>query len=258
MGENRLDITGRVAVVVGGTSGLGRCLAAGLAEAGATVVATGRRAELVAEVAEEIRAAGGNTLEQAADVADRASLDALRAAVVAKFGGVDILLNAAGRSLKKPAEDVAEDEWASVLDTNLTGMFRACQAFFEPLKASGRGRIINISSMASFVGFHNVTAYDASKAGVMGLTRSLGIDWCRHGINVNAIAPGVFKTELNAAFLEGTDRGREMLMRTPMARFGRADELIGAAILLASDGASFITGQTITVDGGYLASGVNS
>jgi NAD(P)-dependent dehydrogenase (short-subunit alcohol dehydrogenase family) len=258
MAENRLDITGRVAVVVGGTSGLGRRLAVGLAEAGANVVATGRRADLVSEVAQEIRAAGADTLEQAADVADRASLDALCSAVVARFGGVDILLNAAGRSLKKPAEEVAEDEWADVLNTNLTGMFRACQAFFEPLKSSGRGRIINISSMASFVGFHNVTAYDASKAGVMGLTRSLGIDWCRHGINVNAIAPGVFKTELNAAFLEGTERGREMLMRTPMARFGHADELIGAAILLASDGASFITGQTIIVDGGYLASGVNS
>jgi NAD(P)-dependent dehydrogenase (short-subunit alcohol dehydrogenase family) len=258
MSDSPLDITGRVAVVVGGTSGLGRKLAVGLAEAGASVVATGRRADMVAEVCAEIRTAGGDTLEQTADVADRASLDALREAVLAKFGRVDILLNAAGRSLKKPAEEVQEDEWASVLDTNLSGMFRACQAFFEPLKASGRGRIVNISSMASFVGFHNVTAYDASKAGVMGLTRSLGIDWCRHGINVNAIAPGVFKTELNTAFLEGTDRGREMLMRTPMARFGRAEELIGAAILLASDAASFITGQTIIVDGGYLASGVNS
>ena len=258
MSVNQLDITGRVAVVVGGTSGLGRRLAVGLAEAGASVVATGRREDMVAEVAGEIRAAGGDTLEQATDVADRSSLASLRNTVLEKFGRVDILLNAAGRSLKKPAEDVEESEWANVLDTNLSGMFRACQAFFEPLKASGRGRIINISSMASFVGFHNVTAYDASKAGVMGLTRSLGIDWCRHGINVNAIAPGVFKTELNAAFLDGTDRGKEMLMRTPMARFGRAEELIGAAILLASDAASFITGQTIIVDGGYLASGVNS
>jgi len=256
--DKRLDITGRTVAVVGGTSGLGRRLAVGLAEAGANVAATGRRADMVAEVAAEIREAGGRTLERTADVSDRASLEQFRDAVVAEFGGVDILLNAAGRSLKKPAEEVGEEEWATVLDTNLTGLFRACQVFFEPLKASGRGRIINISSMASFVGFHNVTAYDASKAGVLGLTRNLGVDWCRHGINVNAIAPGVFKTDLNAAFLEGTDRGREMLMRTPLGRFGQAEELIGAAILLASDAASFITGQTIIVDGGYLASGVNS
>lgn len=258
MTYNGLDITGRSVAVIGGTSGLGRRLAVGLAQAGANVAATGRRADKVAEVAGEIRAAGARSLERTADVSDRASLEAFRDAVTAEFGGVDILLNAAGRSLKKPAEEVTAAEWADVLETNLTGIFRACQVFFEPLKASGRGRIINISSMASFVGFHNVTAYDASKAGLMGLTRSLGIDWCRHGVNVNAIAPGVFKTDLNAAFLEGTDRGREMLMRTPMGRFGSAEELLGAAILLASDAAGFITGQTIIVDGGYLASGVNS
>lgn len=253
-----LDIAGRVVAVIGGTSGLGRRLAVGLAEAGAHVSATGRRADKVAEVAAEIRAVGGRTVEKAADVADRVSLEAFRDAILSEFGAVDVLVNAAGRSLKKPAVEVEDEEWADVLETNLTGMFRACQVFFDPLKAAGRGRIVNISSMASFVGFHNVTAYDASKSGVLGLTRGLGIDWCRHGVNVNAIAPGVFKTDLNAAFLDGTDRGREMLMRTPMGRFGQSDELLGATILLASDAASFITGQTIIVDGGYLASGVNS
>ncbi|XYH93565.1 SDR family NAD(P)-dependent oxidoreductase [Sorangium sp. So ce1128] len=251
------DIAGRTAVVVGGTSGIGRALALGLAEAGVHTVATGTRAERARAVTKEIRARGVRSLEATCDVSDRASLDALRDSVVKALGGVDILVNCAGRTFRKPTAEVAEAEWSSLLDTNVTGMLRACQSFHGPLRESGRGRIVNIASLSSFVAFHEVAAYSASKAAVMSLTRSLGAEWAKDGIRTNAIVPGVFVTDLNRALLEGTPRGQELLARTPLGRFGEAIELIGAALFLCSDAVSFITGTSITVDGGFLASGVN-
>lgn len=256
--ENITDLSNKTAVVIGGTSGLGRAMAMALARSGANVVATGRREDLTAEVAAEIENVGRETLRQTVDVGKRESIDRLRDAVMKKFGGVDILINAAGRTERKPTAEVSEASWAEILDTNLTGILRACQSFYEPLKKSGKGKIINVASLASFVAFHEVAAYGASKAGVLALTRSLGSEWAKDGINVNALVPGVFPTELNEKLLNGTARGNEILMRTPMNRFGKAEELTGAAVFLASDAASFITGQTIAVDGGYLASGVNS
>ena len=250
-------LEGKVAVVTGGTSGIGRAMSLGLAEAGATVVATARRQQQVEETAAAIEALGRKTLRVASDVCDRASLVKLLDATVQAFGKVDILINCAGRIKRTPTLDLAEEEWNGILDTNLTGTLRACQIFGKHMLERGSGRIINIASLNSFVALHEVAAYAASKAAVASLTRSLAVEWSRRGVTVNAIAPGVFRTELNAQLLDSTPRGQELLMRTPMGRFGKTEELIGAALYLASDASSFVTGQTLVVDGGFLASGVN-
>lgn len=253
-----LDLTDRVAVVIGATSGIGRTIAIGLARHGASVVPTGRRAHLVEEVCATIETAGGRALRHITDVTSQASVDSLRDAVLDCFDGVDVLVNAAGYTVRKPTLDVCEEQWSSLIDTNLNGVLRGCKAFYGPLKVSGRGRIINIASLGSFLAFHEVAAYCAAKTAVLSLTRSLACEWAADRISVNAIAPGIFPTEMNSQIINGTPRGREILMRTPMARFGCPEELVGAAVLLASDGASFLTGQCIAVDGGYLASGVNT
>jgi NAD(P)-dependent dehydrogenase (short-subunit alcohol dehydrogenase family) len=252
------DLHGRVAVVIGGTSGLGLTIARGLAEAGADVVPTGRRTHLVDAAADAMESLGRRTLRQATDATDRASLQQLRDVVLRDLGRVDILVNSTGRTIKKPTVEVTDDEWAAITQSILHATVRACQTFYEPLRSSGHGRIINMASLGSYLAFDGVAPYCAAKSAVLSLTRSLGCEWARDGICVNAIAPGVFPTDLNAELLNGTPRGREILVRTPMRRFGNPEELIGAALLLASDASAFITGQCITVDGGYLASGVNS
>jgi NAD(P)-dependent dehydrogenase (short-subunit alcohol dehydrogenase family) len=252
-----LSLDGKVAVVIGGTSGIGRAMALGLAEAGARVVASSRRLEQVEETARELEARGGRTLRMPSDVTDRASLEALLAKTANAFGAVQILINCAGWTKRTPSLEVPEAEWNAIIETNLTGTLRACQVFGRHMLERGYGRIVNIGSLSSFVALYEVAAYAASKAAVVSLTKSLAIEWGPRGVNVNAIAPGVFRTQINQALLDGTERGKEFLLRSPMRRFGKLEELVGAAIFLSSDAASFVNGETIAVDGGFLASGVN-
>ncbi len=253
-----LDLSGRTAVVIGGTTGIGRALSQGLAQAGADVVPTSRRRAVVDEAAALVEAAGRRTLRIVTDVGDEASIASLLAAAIGEFGKVDILVNCAGRTKRTPTLDLPEQEWHDIMETNLTGTLRASRVFGRHMIERRSGRIINIASLTSFVGMMEVAAYSASKAAVASLTKSLAIEWSRFGVLVNAIAPGVFRTSLNQALLDTTPRGQELLMRTPMGRFGCVEELAGAAVFLASDAASFVTGHVLVVDGGFLASGVNS
>ena len=251
------DLTGRIAVVIGATSGIGKAIALGLADAGADVVPTGRRENLAKEAADEVEARGRRSLAMTTDVSDTHSVQALADATIEKFGKVDILVNAAGYTIRNPTLDVSDDEWEGILDVNLTGMLRACRAFGRPMIERRYGRIINIGSLTSVVALHEVAAYGASKAGVAALTKSLAVEWGPYNVCVNAILPGVFRTALNEGLLDGTKRGEELLMRTPMQRFGQPEEVAGAAVFLASEAASFVTGHLLAVDGGFLASGVN-
>jgi NAD(P)-dependent dehydrogenase (short-subunit alcohol dehydrogenase family) len=257
MAYEAFDLTGKTAVVIGGTSGIGRAIARGLAEAGADVVPTSRRLEQVTETSRQIRELGRRSLDVVSDVSDRSSLEHLLVKCIEAFGKVDILVNSAGKTKRTPTIDVSEDEWNDILDTNLTGTLRACQVFGRHMLERKYGRIVNIASLSTFVALYEVAAYSASKAAVAMLTKSLAIEWAPHGVNVNAIAPGVFRTALNQKLLDESERGKEFLLRTPMKRFGKVEELAGAAVFLSSAAASFITGEVLVVDGGFLASGVN-
>ncbi len=251
------SLHGRVAVVIGGSSGIGRAIALALAEAGADTAATGRRVDEVHAVAAEIERIGRRTVRATCDVQDDASIERFAEAVRSALGEPAILVNCAGITKRTPTLSCSEEEWLRILDVNLTGTLRACQVFAPAMVAAGYGRIVNIASLASFEAFHEVAAYGASKSGVASLTRSLAVELSRDGVCVNAIAPGIFPTALNSQLLYGSARGRELLLRTPMARFGEVEELGGAAVFLASEQASFVSGIVLPVDGGFLASGVN-
>lgn len=255
---HRFDLSGKCAVVVGGTSGLGQAIAIAFAEAGADVVASSRRKAEVDRTARDIEKLGRKTLRLRADVCSRESLQKLHDDVLSDFGRVDILVNSAGITARRPTIEFSEEDWCNVLNVNLNGTFRACQIFGKTMLVQKSGAIINVASLATFVAFRDVAAYSVSKAGVGALTKSLAVEWAQSGIRVNAIAPGVFPTEMNVDLIRGTDRGKELLMRTPMGRYGTPAEVAGAAIFLASDAASFVNGEILTVDGGFLASGVNT
>jgi NAD(P)-dependent dehydrogenase (short-subunit alcohol dehydrogenase family) len=257
VGHELFDLSEKTAVVIGGTSGIGLAMALGLAQAGANVVATSRRQEQVNEAADKIEALGRRTLRSTSDVADRATLQQLCGDVLREFGQVDILINCAGKIKREPTLTVSEEMWDDIMNTNVTGTLRACQIFGKTMLERGSGKIINIASLNTFVSLKEVTAYACSKAAVGALTKSLAVEWSSRGVNVNAIAPGVFRTALNQKLLDESERGKELRMRTPMNRFGTTDELVGSAIFLASDASNFVTGEILVVDGGFLASGVN-
>jgi NAD(P)-dependent dehydrogenase (short-subunit alcohol dehydrogenase family) len=257
MGHPLLELTGKTAVVVGGTSGIGLALSKALAQAGANVVPTGRRTELVESAAAQVEMFGRGSLVCPCDVTDLGQIEQILAEATGKFGAVQILVNCAGQTKRMATLDFPEQDWNAILETNLHGTLRACKVFGRHMIAQGYGRIINIGSLTSFLAAYEVTAYAASKAAVASLTKSLAIEWAMKGVCVNAIVPGVLHTALNEKLLDGTERGREFLIRTPMKRFGKVEELAGAAVFLASDAASFVTGHLLVVDGGFLASAVN-
>ena len=254
--QKLFSLEDRIAVVLGGTSGIGQAISRGYSEAGATVIASSRDHAKVDAMASEFESAGRKTLRLTADVQDRASLESLCSETTRTFGRVDILVVTSGMLLKTPSADVPEDDWVRVIDANLNGTFRANQIFGRQMIRQQSGVIINTCSMTTFVSFNEVASYAASKAGVGMLTKTLACEWAKHNIRVNAIAPGVFRTPLNYKVLDIPERSSAIIARTPAGRIGKVDELVGAAVFLAADSGSFVTGQILAVDGGFLAKGI--
>jgi NAD(P)-dependent dehydrogenase (short-subunit alcohol dehydrogenase family) len=251
-----LSLEGKRALVFGGTSGLGKSIAVGFAEAGADVCPVGRRTEEVRRTAEEIRVLGSKALEFPADITRRAEVEQVVERVKAEWDRLDILVNSAGIAKRIPSLELKDEDWDRVMEINLRGTWYACQTVGRLMKEQRYGRIINIVSIVAFLSAHEATAYAASKGAVAQVTRCLAAEWAKYNITVNAIAPGVFETPLNVNIVNEPGRKASIMAHTPMRRFGNLEEIKGAAIFLASDSASYVTGAMIPVDGGFLAQGI--
>ncbi|MFG1379185.1 SDR family NAD(P)-dependent oxidoreductase [Xanthobacter autotrophicus] len=247
-------LQGKIVIVTGGGRGLGRAISEGFAAAGAHVVLTGRTAATVEEAATAIAAQGGAAEGIAADVSREDDVDALCRAVVERHSRIDALVNNAGvNPWYKSAEDTSLDEWRAVVETNLTGVFLTARAAGRVMLAQGEGAIVNVTSVAGRVGLARTTAYCAAKGGVELMTRQLALEWAKKGVRVNAVGPGYFETDLTEGMRQNPKLAERVTARTPMGRFGHPQELVGACLFLASPAASFITGASLAVDGGWTA-----
>ncbi len=254
-GKNPLfDLTGRIALVTGSSQGLGLAIARGLAQAGAAVVLNGRDEKKLAATADALRADGVKVYPAAFDVTDGAAGAAAVARAEAEFGVIDILVNNAGIQRRAPLAEMTEEQWRSVIDTNLTSAFLVSRAVAPRMIARGRGKIINICSVMSEVSRPTIANYAAAKGGLKMLTRAMAVEWAKHGLQTNGIAPGYFVTELNQPLVENVDFNKWICGRTPAGRWGQPHELAGAAVFLASTASDFVNGQVLYVDGGLLAS----
>jgi NAD(P)-dependent dehydrogenase (short-subunit alcohol dehydrogenase family) len=251
---DRFRIDGKVALVTGGSRGLGRAIAEALATAGASVAVSARQPENARRSAEEIaRASGQTALGVSADVTVRSDVEAMVARILDSFGRLDILVNNAGINIRGPIEQLSEADWDAVLDTNLKGPWLCCRAVADPMKKRGWGRVINVSSMLGEIALPGRTPYASSKGGLTLLTKTLALEWAKDGINVNALCPGPFATEINTPLLNDPVARAQMEANVPLGRWGDPIELGPAAVFLASEASSFMTGATLFIDGGYTA-----
>ena len=252
----RFSLAGKTALILGGTSGIGREIGLAFADAGARIVPVGRTQAKIDETLGALAAKGNKAAGYCADLTRPDELTRVVAQTIAAVGGIDILVNSQGITILKPAEEMTRADYAAIMDTNLTSVFFACTEVGRHMLGRGAGAIINIASLASHRGMPLSSPYTISKHGVLALTQTLGVEWATRGVRVNAISPGFFMTALNRDKMR-PERKESALRRTPMRRFGELEELVGAAIYLASPAASFVTGQTIKVDGGFLAAGLD-